>query len=63
MDNKAIAFELSKKYAFETFDFKNGTPEELLKLYQDTEHKIYAVLNEQKKSSTNSSLTTWLNNN
>lgn len=39
MDNKTISFELAKKYAFEKFDFKNGTPEELLSLYKDAENR------------------------
>lgn len=62
MDNKTVSFELAKKYTFETFDFKNGTPEELLKLYQDTEDKIYNILEEQTSEALNSNLKDWLNN-
>lgn len=44
---KQIVFELSKKYVFETFDFKTKSPEELLKYYQETSEKISKVIDDQ----------------
>lgn len=44
---KQVIFELSKKYVFETFDFKNKTPEELLAYYQETSDKIEKVIDDQ----------------
>ena len=61
MDNKTLAYELAKKYTFEKFDFKNGTPEELLKFYQETENKIYNILNNQSADSSNIHLNDYLN--
>lgn len=58
MDNKVLAHELAKKYTFEKFDFQSGSPEDLLKLYQDTESKIYNTLtpDDPKKEIRNKSL-------
>ncbi|ABS35412.1 hypothetical protein [Clostridium botulinum] len=44
---KQLIFELSKKYVFETFDFKSKSPEELLKYYQETSEKISKVIEDQ----------------
>ncbi|KAJ49188.1 6-pyruvoyl-tetrahydropterin synthase [Clostridium tetanomorphum] len=44
---KQIVFELSKQYIFETFDFKNRSPEDLLKYYQETAEKISKVIEDQ----------------
>lgn len=60
MDNKTISFELAKKYAFEKFDFKNGTPEELLSLYKDAENTIYSILENESEKLLNESLKDWL---
>lgn len=53
---KQIIFELSKKYVFETFDFKNGSPEDLLKSYQDAASKIEKVIEEQNTELINSNI-------
>lgn len=39
LKNKLI-HDLSKKYVFENFDFKNKSPEDLLMFYQETSEKI-----------------------
>jgi hypothetical protein len=44
---KQLVYDLSKEYVFRTFDFKNNTPEDLIKSYQDTSAKIEEVLKEQ----------------
>lgn len=44
---KQVVFDLSKKYVFETFDFKGKSPEELLKYYQETSEKISKVIDDQ----------------
>ncbi|WP_373845075.1 hypothetical protein [Clostridium sp.] len=44
---KQLIYNLSKEYVFRTFDFKNNTPENLIKSYQDTSAKIEEVLKEQ----------------
>ncbi len=63
MDNKTISFELAKKYTFEKFDFTTGTPEELLKFYQETEEIIYNILEDQYSKIASENLNSWLNSN
>ncbi|MBO0538535.1 hypothetical protein EXQ27_07705 [Clostridium botulinum] len=53
---KQLIFELSKKYVFETFDFKSKSPEELLKYYQETSEKISKVIEEQNTKSAEESV-------
>lgn len=53
MDNKTLSYELAKKYTFENFDFKNGTPEELLAFYQKNENIISTMLENQNSNITN----------
>ncbi len=48
---KQLIHELSKKYIFETFDFKNKSPEDLIKAYQDTSGRISKVIKDQKAES------------
>lgn len=43
-----VVHDLTKEYTFNNFDFKNQSPEELLKLYQQTFEKINTVLKNQR---------------
>lgn len=61
MDNKTLAYELAKKYTFENFDFKHGTPQELLEFYQKNENIISNILDEQISKAVNENLNNWLN--
>lgn len=63
MDNKTLSYELAKKYTFENFDFKKGTPEELLEFYQKNEEIISNILEEQAEKIASESLNSWLNSN
>ncbi|WP_438335207.1 hypothetical protein ACIR03_02470 [Clostridium cochlearium] len=51
-----IVFELSKKYVFENFDFKNKSPEDLLKFYQETSERISKIIEEQNAEIANQSM-------
>ena len=62
MDNKTLAYELAKKYTFENFDFKNGTPEELLEFYQENESIISDILDRQQSEIASETLNNWLDN-
>jgi hypothetical protein len=44
---KQIILELSKKYVFENFDFKNDSPQNLIKSFQETYNKIETVIEDQ----------------
>lgn len=44
---KQVISDLAKKYTFETFDFKNKSPEDLLKAYQETFEKMENLIDEQ----------------
>jgi len=44
---KQLIHDLSKKYVFETFDFKSKSPEELLKYYQEISETISKVIEDQ----------------
>jgi len=48
---KQLICELSKKYVFETFDFKNKSPEDLLLSYQEVFEKIEKVIEYQNAKS------------
>lgn len=53
---KQIIFELSKKYVFENFDFKNDSPQGLIKSFQETYNKIEMVIEDQNNTIANESL-------
>ncbi|MPM10406.1 hypothetical protein SDC9_56738 [bioreactor metagenome] len=61
MDKKTVAHELAKKYTFENFDFKNGSPEQLLESYQKNEDIISTILDEQSSKAASESLDKWFN--
>lgn len=63
MDKNTLAHELAIKYTFENFDFKTDSPENLLKLYQETHDKIYTVLEDQESKRSEESLNEFLNSN
>lgn len=63
MDKNTLAHELAIKYTFENFDFKADSPEDLLKLYQETHDKIDTVLTEQETKLSEESLNEFLNSN
>lgn len=62
MDNKTLAYELAKKYTFENFDFKNGTPEELLEFYQKNETIISDILDKQLSEIVSENFNNWSDN-
>ncbi|MDU2106561.1 hypothetical protein [Clostridium sp.] len=62
MDNKTLAYELAKKYTFENFDFKNGTPEELLEFYQKNENIISDILDKQLSEIVSENFNNWSDN-
>jgi len=53
---KQIAFELSKKYAFENFNFKTNSPQGLLESFQEAYDKIEKVIEDQNTEITKKSL-------
>ncbi|MCB2297760.1 hypothetical protein [Clostridium tagluense] len=53
---KQIIFDLSKKYVFETFDFKNDSPQGLIKMFQEVSSKIEKVIEEQNNALVNDSV-------
>ncbi|WP_195948125.1 hypothetical protein [Paraclostridium bifermentans] len=63
MDKNTLAHELAIKYTFENFDFKTDSPEDLLKLYQETHDKIDTVLTEQETKLSEESLNEFLDSN
>lgn len=54
--NEKLVYDLSKKYVFETFDFKNQPPEDLLKAFQDVHSKLSDIIYEQESLKVNESL-------
>ncbi len=62
MDNKTLAYELAKKYTFENFDFKNGTPEDLLEFYQKNETIISDILDKQLSEIVSENFNNWSDN-
>lgn len=49
-----VIHDLAKEYTFNNFDFKNSSPEELLKSYQETCCKLKALLSKQEAEINNS---------
>lgn len=58
MDNfqNQLIVDLAKKYTYETFDFKNKSPQDLLKEYQETFNKISKVVEEQNSKTLTESI-------
>jgi hypothetical protein len=58
---KQLISDLAKKYTFETFNFSDKSPEDLLTAYQETFDKISKVIDEQNSEIERECTTSWLN--
>lgn len=49
MKKEDLSHELTLKYTFENFNFKDSSPTDLLLMYQDTYSDIISVLDRQEE--------------